>query len=138
MNWEFFMNNLPGFGRSDVGFLANVDYQINDLPTKVFLGIYNGEIDGVKERPFIAQIGHIWHLEEYSQDVLGKHYYMFGLKGELTGEVNGNITITGGADINAADVPRLVMAGRDLGTIHRALAPSLEKCIVSIEQARRK
>jgi hypothetical protein len=62
---------------------------------------------------------------------------MFGKHGELTGHQSGiGFTIAGGdVRVYPKDANKLVTAGRDLGTAYRALAPSLERCIVSIEQS---
>ena len=131
MKWEFYMRNAELAKFSSLGFAAEVDYQINSSPAKVFVGIYHG-LNGNTQKPFINQIGHVW-LQ--GSNYLGTSYYLFGQDGRIIGKQNGSISLGGIITVNPKDVIRLVPAGRDLATVHGNLAGFLERCIISIETA---
>ncbi len=129
-------HTLPGFGRSGLGFAADTKYEINDFPTKVFVGLYTGHVDERRDGlNAVAQIGHVWECDLR----WGVHYFMFGNYGDLTGMQNGNFVETGGIiNISKTDANRLIEASWDLISAQDSLAGSLEKCILSLERAKRR
>ncbi len=140
MEWKFY-HTIPGFDRSGLGFAADVDYQINESPTKVFVGLYDGITDKVKSGlNGIAQIGHVWNVcEQGNSNNWGAHYYLFGDNGDLTGMQNGRLGYTGCIIyISKSEANRLIKASWDLISAQESLGSSLEKCILSLERAKRR
>ncbi len=130
MNWELYLNGLPGLRRPGVGFVADVDYRINNSLTKVFVDcLADHQIDS-----YISHFGHIWFPGRDTNG--GTQYYSFGIRGELTGEVDGSI-IRESANLILSDdtISKLVIAGRDLARAHPALDGSLDRCITSLQRA---
>lgn len=134
MEWKFYQT-IPGFC-SGQAFAADVKYQINDSPTKVFVGLYLGSIDESKSGlNAVAQIGHVWK----SDSRWGAHYFRFGNYGDLTGMQNGSLGQTVGViDISKKEANRLIEASWDLISVQNNLASSLERCILSLEKAKRR
>ncbi len=135
MEWKFY-HTIPGFDRSGLGFAADVNYQINVSPTKVFVGLYTGSVDKSKSGlNAVAQMGHVLNCDSR----WGAHYFMFGNYGDLTGMQNGRLGQTGGViDISRKEANRLIEASWDLISVQDDLAGSLEKCIISLERAKRR
>ena len=135
MEWKFY-HTIPVFDRSGLGFAADVGYRINNSPTKVFVGLYDGLADRAKSGlNAVAQIGNVWQYDSR----WGAHYYLFGNNGELTGMQNGRLGQTGGViDISKTDGNRLIEASWDLASVQDSFGSSLEKCILSLERAKRR
>ncbi len=141
MEWKFY-HTIPGFDRSGLGFAADVDYRINNSPTKVFVGLWDGIADRAKSGlNGIVQIGNVWQYETglSGSSGWGAHYYLFGNKGELTGMQNGYCGYDGGVlSIPKSEANRLIKASWNLISAQESLASSLEKCILSLERAKRR
>lgn len=97
--------------------------------------------DGIVDRLFagkniIAQMGQVWQYGQ-GESNWGTHYFMFGDAGELIGEVNGRLTITGGnVSHSKKDANRLIEAGWNLLSAQPSLTSSLERCILTLERAK--
>ncbi len=141
MEWKFYIT-LPGFDHSGLGFAKDVKYRINDSPTKVFVGLYDGLRERKKQgQSEIAQIGHVWQYDPNLSGSLGwgAHYFMLGDDGQLTGMQNGHLGYTGEIiDISKTDANRLIKASWDLVSAYESIVPSLERCILTLEKAKRR
>ena len=142
LNWQFYYNtkvthSLNGFTQRGLGFLADVDYQLYDRPTKVIVGLSQHDTFG----PFVGQVGHLWQTDSPSLDLLwgGVDYYTFNWFGDLTGEQRDKTYLFGEAvALDDQTALHLIKAARDLQHAHPPLFSPLEACISGILRSPRK
>ncbi len=140
LDWQFYYNtklthSLHGFTSRGLGFFADVDYQVDNRPTKMVIGISYSDYFG----PFVGQIGHLWQVN-LSEGWKGMEYYTFNCFGDLTGRQVGQTYLMGSSDV-ALDDPtalRLISAARDLQKARPEMYSSLDACVSGIMKSPRK
>ncbi len=140
LNWQFYFNtklshSLRGFTQRGLGFVADVDYQLSDCPTKVFVGISDSDSFG----PFVGQVGHLWQVNS-SEGWNGKDYYTFNCFGDLTGRQVDRTYLMESSAIALDDQTalHLITAARDLQQARPEMYSSLDACVSGIMKSPRK
>ncbi len=140
LNWQFYFNtqqthSLRGFTQRGLGFVADVDYQLHDHPTKFFVGLSQHDTLG----PFVGQIGHLW-LANSPDEWRGLDYYTFDYLGDMTGrQVDRTYLIESSAiALDDQTALRLITAVCDLQQAHPEMYSSLDACVSGIMKSPRK